>query len=442
MFGIFKKSTIIERAPQPIELQLKSLSLPESTPSWRLFEQHRERWDVKNAIIEGYNASAIVFSCVRKRAELVASVPWVVKVKQGDEWIEQPNHPLQQLLDNPNAEQSWYEIMYEAVQSLDLAGDAYISEIRGGLNNLPFELWLLPAAHMKLKGGRTRLVDQYIYQEETTRTTIDPDDMINLRLPNPNSRFWGMPTLMAAGRATDIDRESGDWQKVSLKNRGVLDMVVEMPDGVTPEQAQAVKDKWSNEHAGSDNARRVNFSSSGSKIHQLGQTAVEMDFVESRRAVWTEICAAFGMSLANLGMTEAVNLANAEAMDKALWQNTIVPLLELIKRQLNSQLARDFGADVRLDYDLSNITALQQAESDKLENAEKYFKMGVPFNQINQHLELGLDPITGGDTGFIPSGLIPIQWAGDEPTPPTQDDEEKSFSELARKAHELTYGKG
>ena len=44
-----------------------------------------------------------------------------------------------------------------------------------------------------------------------------------------------------------------------------------------------------------------------------------------------------------------------------------------------------------LDYDLSNIEALQQNFSEKLSNAESLYRMGYTSAAINRRLELGFE---------------------------------------------------
>ena len=229
--------------------------------------------------------------------------------------------------------------------------------------------------------------------------------MVHLRMPNPNSRYFGMPVLMAAGRAADVDRESANWQKASLQNRGVVDVHIEVPSEVTAEQRQEIRDKWQERQGGPQNARAPVVSSG--KINNIGQTAVEMDFVESRKAIWTELSAAFGIPLSALGFTENVNLANAGAMEKQMWQATIIPQLELMERQFTQQLAREFGPEWRMRPDLSGVEALQEDYGEKLANAERLLRMGFTRNEINQRLELGFDETPDGNTRYEPSGMLP-----------------------------------
>lgn len=411
---------------QQISLALKSLSLPEASPNWRMYAKTQSDWSVETAISKGYNASAIVYSAIEKRAKLVAQVPWKACRRLADGTLEHvAGSPLQQLIDNPNPDQSWYELVYEIEQSICISGNAYLSEIKAGARGLPTQLWLLPAKYMKIKPGREKLVDYFEYCETNGRVKIMAEDMVQLRMPNPNDRYFGMPVLMAAGRAADVDRESADWQKYSLQNRGVSDFQLELPEGTTPEQAEAVRDKLAERQQSPVNARKPLVTSG--KIHMLGSNAVEMDFVNSRKAVWTELAAVFGVPLAAMGFTESVNLANADAMMKQVYQDTIIPQLELYKRQLTAQLAREFGPEWVLDYDLGGIEALQQNFDTKLANAEKLFRMGVPFNVIDEALELGIGEFEGSDM----SGYM---------SQPKADDEPEQTDDVKRMIKALGYG--
>jgi HK97 family phage portal protein len=418
----------IPSVPNQIAMAVKSVTLPEAQPDWRLFAKKDKLWHVETAILEGYNASAVVYTCVEKRASLVSSVPWYAarKLPDGTKEKLEPTHPLNMLINRPNPETSWLEVMYEWSQSLDLAGNAYASIIRGGVGGVPTAIWNLQAQYIKAKPGRERLVDLYEYQQYSgSKNTVQADDMIHLRQPNPNDPVFGMPTLMAAGRATDIDRESGNWQKSSLQNRSAASLHVKVPEGTQPEDVQAIQEAIANKYSGSANADKP-FVTSG-EITNLNRTAHEMDFVNSRKAVWAEICAVFGLSMSNLGFTESVNLANAEAMERSLWKNTIIPRLELMKRQLNIQLAYDFGNDVCIEYDVSGVDALQDNYTELLANARALWDMGFSLEAINDKLGLGFD-----------AEDLPEELDFNEPDMP---EDETQDEEVKRLMKSVSYGK-
>ena len=374
-----------------VNFALKSITLPESQPTWSLFPQSQRDWSTTTAIDEGYNASAIVYAAVEKRAKLIASVPWYAGIKGADGEVERLplNHPLNILLNRPNPDQSWYELMYCASQMLDLSGSAFMPEVKGGARAQPISIAVLNSEFMKIKPGTERLVAMYQYVNGNITKNIDPDDMVQLKLPNPKNPYFGQPVLMAGGRAADIDREAGNWQKASLQNRNISDIHVEVPEGTQPDQVAAISQALKERGQSPDNARAPLVTSG--KINQLSRTAVEMDFTNSRRNVWTELAAVFGTPLGTLGFTEDLNLANAEAMMKQLWQETIIPQLELFKRQFDHQLASEFGPNIVMTFDLSNVTALQESLDSKLTNAERLWRLGFSVEAINKRLEMGFD---------------------------------------------------
>ena len=121
-----------------------------------------------------------------------------------------------------------------------------------------------------------------------------------------------------------------------------------------------------------------------------------------------------------VGYMQDATLANFNTAKKVFWENGMVPLLSRVSRQLTHQLAKPFyGDEWVIQPDLSKVTALQANLSASVESAVKLYTMGVPFNAINQRLELGFDDIEGGDIGYLGSGLIPanVDWGLNKPEP-------------------------
>ena len=255
----------------------------------------------------------------------------------------------------------------------------------------------------------------------------DPDVKIGaiLSLSGPGA---GQLLIQKPDIATDIDREAGNWQKSGLQNRGILDVMIKVPENTTTEQREEIRKRWKKRQTGSDNAREPVITSGD--VKNLNTTASEMDFVNSRKAVWSEIAAAFGVPLAALGFTENVNLANAKQMDQQLWKNTIIPQLRRIRNQINLQIAKDFPGYC-IDFDLSNVEALQDDLNDKLSAAERLMRLGYTRNEINQKLELGFDDDPTGDVRYEPVGMLPIGSVDDMGDDEPPEEEAKRLTLIA-----------
>jgi len=107
---------------------------------------------------------------------------------------------------------------------------------------------------------------------------------------------------------------------------------------------------------------------------------------------------------------QSATLANIETARQIFWRDTIVPLLDELETKLNLSLAPDFGPEWRIKYDISSITALQENFNEKVTNAQQLVSIGVPFNELNAKLKLGFEDISGGDIGYLPSGLLPTDY--------------------------------
>jgi HK97 family phage portal protein len=397
---------------------IKSVTLPELLLTYSRTAPVFQKWDTETAIEQGMKASAIFYACVDRRAKSVAQVPWKAYRKQRDgSMTEAPDSPLQKLINKPNPDFAWSEMMELMSQHIDLAGNSYWSIIKAGNAAQPVEVWPLLPQGVKIKAGQQRLIDFYRYQYAGVTRDIQSPDMVHVKTANPNDFLFGLPTIQAAGRAVDVDREASMWQLNSMHNRGISDYAIIIDPDTSPEQIDRLKELHKEKQAGPQNARQPFLTTRD--IKTLNQTAVEMDFTASRSKVWAEICSAMGVPQPMVGLLEDATLANIETARRIFWIDTIIPLLRLIRGQLNRQLAELFGEGWYIDYDISDVEALREDYSKKLEEASKLFAMGVPFNAINEHLSLGLEPIQGGDIGYLSAGLLPTDFDRTAPADPT-----------------------
>ena len=112
----------------------------------------------------------------------------------------------------------------------------------------------------------------------------------------------------------------------------------------------------------------------------------DMDFIELKHVAAREIALAFGVPPMLLGIPGDNTYSNLAEANRALWRQTIVPLVRRVADELGSWLAPAFGGSLALVPDLENVEALAEDRSalwarvgaaEFLSDAEKRRMLGV-----------------------------------------------------------------
>jgi len=382
-------------------------------PRWLTGKAIWKDWSTENAITNGLKASVWVYRCADKKARAAASVPWNVEEWDGSEWQPIENHPIEMLLSKANPHMTGNRLSQIMTMHLNLGGNAVWHKVL--VNGMPVELWPLPPDKISPIPSRTDWVAQYKYTVDGYENKIPAEEIIHFQFTDPANPYWGLAPLKAASRQVDTDSEAIAWNKVALQNRAVADGVFTFKGVMNDEQWRAAREQVREQHQGSDNARAPWVLGSDASWQQMSLSPAEMDFLNSRKFSREEICAAFGVPTLLVGGDAASTYANYEQARKAFWEDEVVPFLDEIREALNLALIPhwdpesvrpDVKPNLRIVYDVSNVPALQENFDDKVKTANTLWRMGVPFNDINQRLELGFEDVEGGDKPRQTGGLF------------------------------------
>ena len=392
----------------------KSVTTGQILPRWQDGRPMWSEWSTDKAIRDGFKASTWVYACVYRLMKAAASVPWKVsrQVKQG-EWEVVPNHPLQLLLEQPNPFMSGQDLIERMTAHLYLGGNGLWTKVRAG--GVVAELWPIGPEGIRPVPSRTDFIKQYEYQQGDGKHIIKPEDIVHVMFVDPGNPYWGLSPLQAGARTVDTDIEAVKWNKVALQNRAITDGVFSFKEPLTKDQWEEARKQVREQHQGADNARTPWVLGGDAEWHQMSLSPAEMDFIESRRMTREEICAIFQVPPPMVGIYDHATLANIETARKIFWLDTVIPFLEDLRAAFNLSLTPEFGPGMRLDFNVDNVAAIQDSFYDTVNAAKDLWAMGVPFNQINQQLELGFDDIPGGDQGYLPMSLLPAGMAIPEP---------------------------
>ena len=111
----------------------------------------------------------------------------------------------------------------------------------------------------------------------------------------------------------------------------------------------------------------------------------DMDFIEAKNAAARDIALAFGVPPMLLGIPGDNTYANLAEANRALWRQTLIPLVVRVAEELSNWLSPAFGgATVKPDFDGVEALAEDRAAlwarvggAEFLSDAEKRVMLGV-----------------------------------------------------------------
>jgi len=392
-------------------------------------------WKVSKAVSDGYTASGWVFRACNAISNAVSSVPFFVQDKDGNP-IE--NHPVTQLLKNPNPEISRQELFSLFTQWLLLSGNAYAKKVVTGGRTT--ELWgLSPDKIAPVVGGAW--VDHYALKKKdgSTGAQLDKKEVMHIKLANPSNPVIGIGVLQAAAKPVDTDVEQQNFNKSAMENRGILDGVFVIKD-MTMSQWDTYREKIKEMFTGTKNARTPGVIGGETNYIKTGMTPAEMDFIESRKFNRDEILNIFGVPPQLIGVTEASTFNNLKVSRRIFWEETVIPLLTKIRDSLGQSLQTELEQGESIVFDISNIPAMQESTQEKMRAANGLWNMGVPFDAINKRLELGFDAFPSSDKSWGGKPMPQPQAARKERMEQRKKSSQSDF-EAIREAHTLETAK-
>lgn len=349
----------------------------------------------------GYQKNVIVYRAVNLIARSIASVPWLLY--QGEHEIY--THPLLTLLDKPNPLQGGNGFMEAVVSYLLLSGNTYLESV-APQGHPPQELYVLRPDRMRVVPGKQGVPEAYEYSisGQTHRLWVDPltgkSALLHIKLFHPLNDWYGLSPLEAAGKSIELHNTVAHHNLALLKNGGrpsgalLFKQNPQSGLSLTDAQRQALREDLLDIYQGTRNAGQVMMLEGDFEWKEMGLSPKDMDFVEGKKLSAREIAQIFGVPPMLVGVPGDATFSNYKEARLHLWEDTILPLLDMLVNQFNLWLTPQFDSTLSLAYDTDSIPTLAAKRESTWEKIDH-----CSFLTLNEKRQaVGYAPLKGGDS--------------------------------------------
>lgn len=381
-----------------------------------------EDWSGDDVMTYAYRKSDLVYIVISTTMRAIGQIPIRVGRTSGEEEVRYLplRDPWQQKFDRPNYLMDRYSFVEAIIGHLMLDGDVFIVPFPPG--NPEFSsLWVVKKRFMgPIKDPNTGQLAGWNYNVkgvmyDSFGGTILTENSIPLKVEevchiyfwNPYDPIMGLAPSEAGKLNIVADykasRYTGNFFDDGAQPGGVLHTDRALSD----KQFNRILQQFETKHQGYIKSHRVTLLENGLQYTQAGLSQKDMEFVKLRELSARRIYQIYGMKEAIISETKTVNRATAQEERAEWWDSTNLPMMRMVTSALNFTLFE--GTDLRCVFDITQIEALRQALSDKVNTGYKLWQMGATFNQVNDRLGLGFKKNKWGNTWYMPTNLMPVE---------------------------------
>ena len=370
---------------------------------------------------DGYSENAIVYRCINEIANNASRVK--ILLFRGDQEVD--NHPLLDLLYKPSPTMSQVEYFQALYSYLLIAGNNYILSV-GGDNSPPTELYNLRPDRMKIRTGtrampvsydyvlKGQVVESYLVDQATGNSKVK-----HIKLFNPLDDYYGMSPMAAS--SVDIDQHNlANKHNVNLLQNGARPSgaVIFNPKDETGGHVQ-LSDVQRNQLMNDVNQRFSGTGNAGKPMllegdfdwKEMGLSPKDMDFIQLKNMSAKDIALVYGVPSQLIGIPDSQTYSNFAEAKLALYNETIIPLLDRIQGDLNEWLVPMFNEQgLELRYDIDSIPAMAEQRKRVFESVSAGVKEGI-LTRNEAREQLGYEPMEGADSLLVPANLMPLNIA-------------------------------
>ena len=358
-----------------------------------------------------YATQPALRSVISFLADNVAGLPLKCYVRESD--TDRPRDVETQfarVLAKPNRWQTEHELIRATVSEYLLNDEAYWLSIPYD-NEAGWIVATIPAEWVEVKTTDALEVSEYKITNPVSgvETRVKPSDVI---------RFAGWSPFGSAGSCSRIDAlkdilseqiSAWNFRNATWRNGGRVQQWISRPldaewsEGARERFATSWKNRFAGDH-GTDTGGTP-LLEDGMRLEATQFNAREAQWAEATRLSREDVCAVYHVNPGLIYHTDATTYASAKDNARALYSDTLAPILDMLQQRINAYLVPQLGLtpDHYCEFDLdAKLRGSFEEQAQVMQSS-----VGAPWMTRNEaRARLNLPAIEGGDELVTPLNVL------------------------------------
>jgi len=259
-----------------------------------------------------------------------------------------------------------------------------------------------------------------------------PQQVIRPRFLNPFDDTTGLAPMDAAWTAASADHAAGLFARNVAQANGDQGVFIISKSGSLSkeQQEQIIAQLRQKQQLAKSGEFRAAFLTADVTIEDPKIKAVDAAFIAGRVENRKEIAIALGVPPSMMDKFESNSIGSAYDRYRLI-EETCIPLASKIEEALAEVERLRTGRDLEACFDWDDNSVVASVRMERFSKGSELFKSGVPWDVINDALDLGLDPFPGSDKAWLPFSLQAIEGTMQASSkPPAQQESETDTTKL------------
>ena len=320
--------------------------------------------------LKAYGENPLVYMIINKIASTTASID-LISVDTDGEKLDSVG-VVQQLLENPNTNQSEIDFLSDCYVNLLTTGNCYQWCIKGV--GAGAEVVVIPSSQIELVISNNGTLLSYLYTDSFNKKHNIPIEEINHIKTNNSVNIsdseikLGLSPLQALWVVVQSSTEKFKAEASIFKNRGIIGILTNKSD--TPmlkKDRDILQNQFDIESGGADKFNKIKISNTDLNYIQTGMSPTDLKLLEGIMSSLRLLCSAYGMPSVLFNDNEKSTYNNVSEARKTANIDVYIPLAKKVLKSTTMFLNERLGSDEKITIDITSIEELKASTNKVLQ---------------------------------------------------------------------------